>query len=99
MPDNNAASNSRVTLALLKRDLDSIQGTLDQFVQETREYRRVYDERLRLLDRWQSKAEEQIGQVKKDVDGLNVKSNRLDLITFGTAVISGIIGSLLGPRQ
>jgi len=84
----------RVTLAIIRRDIDGINSRLDGLIREIREDRKSTEERLRSLENCGTRREERIDTLRDEVKSLRAKSDAWNLTNTAGAVIAGILGAL-----
>jgi len=87
-------TNGRVTLAVIRRDLDEVKAAIDNLTHEIREDRKCNEDRLRALEMSGMTRQERIDTLREEVKSLRAKSDAWNLTNTAGAVIAGILGAL-----
>ena len=91
-------NEGRVTLAVIRRDIDGISARLEEMIHEIREDRKCTEDRLRALETAGISRQERIETLREEVKSLRTKSDTWNLTNTAGAIIAAIIGAL-GLRQ
>lgn len=87
-------TNGRVSLAVIRRDLDEVKVAINNLVQEIREDRRCTEDRLRTLETAGMSRQERIETLREEVKSLRAKSDAWNLTNTAGAIIAGILGAI-----
>lgn len=90
----NDPTEGRVTLAVIRRDLDEVKSAIDNLIHEIREDRKCTEDRLRAMELSGTSRQERIETLRDEVKSLRAKSDAWNLTNTAGAVIAGILGAL-----
>jgi len=90
----NDPTEGRVTLAVIRRDLDEVKSAIDNLIHEIREDRKCTEDRLRAMELSGTIRQERIETLRDEVESLRAKSDAWNLTNTAGAVIAGILGAL-----
>ena len=90
----NDPTEGRVTLAVIRRDLDDVKSAIDNLIHEIREDRKCTEDRLRAMELSGTIRQERIETLRDEVESLRAKSDAWNLTNTAGAVIAGILGAL-----
>ena len=86
--------NGKVTLAIIKHDMEGIKHSVDKLSNLVSEVCNRYDKRFGELEIGQAQRREQIDNLKDDVDKLEAKSNTWSVIN-STGVVGAIVTTII----
>ena len=90
----NDPTEGRVTLAVIRRDLDEVKSAIDNLTHEIREDRKCTEDRLRAMELSGTSRQERIETLRDEVKSLRAKSDAWNLTNTAGAVIAGILGAM-----